>query len=151
MTEDQDVNPTDGNIVLWFGAVEPDGLRRPVRVLDGYLAKEFDAPPVIYHAAYVSWDAILKPGVAVLGGAIVQPGATVGRGSIISSSAIIEHDAYIGSDTHIVPGAIVLGDCRVGDCCMIGAGAVVLQMFEYPRARTRAHWTEVRALKRGGA
>ena len=132
VTEDHDVKPTDGNVVVGFGAVEPEGLRRRLRVLDGYLERGFDAPPLIHRAAYVSPDAELEPGVAVLGGAVVQPGAVVGRGSIVNSGAIIEHDASIGSGTHVAPGAIVLGDCRVGDCCMIGAGAVVLQMCLVP-------------------
>ena len=131
-SDDADVEPSDGNIALGIGGVDPAGLHRRLGLLDRYLQRGFEAAPVIHGAAYVSSDAFLEPGVAVLGGAIVQPGVTIGRGAIVNSGAIVEHDATIGAGTHIAPGAIVLGDCRIGDCCMIGSGAIVLQACSIP-------------------
>jgi len=56
----------------------------------------------------------------------VGPGAVIGQGVIVNTSAVVEHDCQVGAFAHIAPGARVLGGARVGRDTLIGSGAVVL-------------------------
>ena len=140
--EDGDEVPASSAVVIGIGGMRPDKLSDRLALLDSYLARGLDAPPVVHPAATVDRAAVLEAGVVVLAGAVVQPGVSIGRGSIVNSGAIVEHDSKIGAGVHVAPGAIVLGRCRVGDVAMIGAGAVVLPASTVPdgtlvRAATR--------------
>ena len=134
VSNEEDVTPSEGNIVIGLGGLSPRKLQARLDMLDRFLARGFSATPIVHPSACVSPRATLNPGVVVLGNAIVQPDVKVERGAIINTSATIEHDSHVGAGTHIAPGAIVLGDCRIGGCSFIGAGAVILQNRSVPDA-----------------
>lgn len=83
--------------------------------------------PVIHPRALISRHASLASDAQVLAGAIIQPGAAVGAGTIINTAAIVEHDTVVGAWCHIATRATLCGQTRVGDGCLVGAGAVLRQ------------------------
>lgn len=82
---------------------------------------------VRHPTAHVSPRAELADDVQVLAGAVVQPGARIGTGSVINTRAVVEHDCRLGTFVHCAPGSVVCGDVSLGDDVHIGAGAVVRQ------------------------
>lgn len=82
---------------------------------------------VIHPRAIVSTFASLEEGAQVLGGAVVNPNAHVGRFAIVNTGAIVEHDCVIGEFAHVATGACMGGSCVVGPGAHIGAGATLRQ------------------------
>lgn len=128
VSEDQD----DIRLAIGLGGVTPEGLVRRLEIFDQYRKHGFKAPPVIHGDAIVSDSARCEPGTIILAGAVVQPGATLGRAAIINTRAVVEHDSLIDAGAHIGPGGIVLGGVTIGACAMIGAGAVILPGTNVP-------------------
>jgi sugar O-acyltransferase (sialic acid O-acetyltransferase NeuD family) len=130
--DEEDVSLSDGSIVVGLGGLSPKKLWARLDMLDKFMARGFSAEPIVHPSAFVSSSAILEPGTVILGKAIIQPDAKIGRGAIINTHATIEHDSNIGAGSHIAPGAIILGDTHIGDCTFVGAGAVILQGRSVP-------------------
>jgi sugar O-acyltransferase (sialic acid O-acetyltransferase NeuD family) len=133
-TKEENVEPSDGSVVIGLGGLSPIKLQARLSMLDRFLERGFSAEPIIHPSAYVSPQATLEPGTVILGNAIIQPDARIERGAIVNTSATIEHDSTVGAGAHIAPGAIVLGDCQIGKCGFIGAGTVILQGRTTPDA-----------------
>lgn len=136
LRDDNDADPETGALALGVGGMDPASLVRRLALLDNYLARGFDAPPVIHPAAVVSADARMGAGVVVLAGAIVQPNADLARGVIVNTAAIVEHDSQIDAGSHLGPRALILGGCHVGETTMIGAGAVIMPGAEVASRQT---------------
>jgi len=77
-------------------------------------------------AAWVAQDVQVSDGAVVFAGAVVQPGAHIGRHAIVNTRASIDHDCVIGRWSHIAPGATLTGNVVVGDGALVGAGSVIL-------------------------
>jgi len=83
--------------------------------------------PVITHlSAVIASDVIPEEGAQVMAGAIVQPGARIGRNVLINTRAVVEHDCQVGDHSHVAPGAVLCGGVSVGEGSHVGAGAIVL-------------------------
>lgn len=100
---------------------------------------------VVHPRAIVSGDALLRDGIFVAAGAVVNCGVVIGLHGIINTRAVVEHDCAIGANVHVGPGAVLGGGVRVGSQtliglnasvkpnvsigknCVVGAGAVVVQ------------------------
>lgn len=87
----------------------------------------FKFAPVVHPAAWVAVDAMIADGVQIMAGAVVQPGCSIGEGSIVNTRASVDHDCTIGRHVHIAPGATLCGTIEVGCGAFIGAGAVIVQ------------------------
>jgi sugar O-acyltransferase (sialic acid O-acetyltransferase NeuD family) len=97
------------------------------RELFGRFAALGYAFPVISHiSAVIASDVAPGEGAQVMAGAVVQPGARIGRNVLINSRAVVEHDCQIGDHSHIAPGAVLCGGVSVGEETHVGAGAIVL-------------------------
>ena len=70
-------------------------------------------------------DTEIGEGTAVMAGAIINPGARIGRHCIINTGAIVEHDNDIGDFAHISVGARLAGTVRIGAKTWVGVGASV--------------------------
>lgn len=66
-----------------------------------------------------------EPGVFVAALGCVGVGASVGKGSIINSSASLGHDSKLGEFSHLGPGAVTGGHVSIGNHTMIGIGAMI--------------------------
>lgn len=70
-------------------------------------------------------DVTVGEGTAVMAGAVINPGAQIGRHCIVNTGAIVEHDNRICDFAHISVGAKLAGTVTVGENTWIGIGAVV--------------------------
>ena len=97
------------------------------RELFGRFAALGYAFPVISHvSSVIASDVSPREGAQVMAGAIIQPGALIGRNVLVNTRAVVEHDCQIGDHSHIAPGAVLCGGVSVGEGTHVGAGAVVL-------------------------
>ena len=78
---------------------------------------------VIHPKAWVSGDAVIGAGTAVMAGAIVGTQATIGRGAIINANATVDHDAALGTFAHLGVGVQLAGGVVVGDRAWLQAGS----------------------------
>ena len=76
-------------------------------------------------AVVSSLDTEVGEGTAVMAGAVINPGARIGRHCIINTGAIVEHDNEIGDFAHISVGARLAGTVHIGTSTWVGAGATV--------------------------
>lgn len=76
-------------------------------------------------AVVSSLDVEIGEGTVVMAGAMVNPGARIGRHCIVNTGAVVEHDNEIGDFVHVSVGACLCGGVRVGAGTWIGAGASV--------------------------
>ena len=56
----------------------------------------------------------------------VGPMASIGRGVVINTAAVVDHESQIGDFTHISVHATVAGRCSIGSLVFLGAGAIVI-------------------------
>lgn len=94
---------------------------------------------VVSRAGTRAWTTVISPLAHVIGAvtlaegafvgarAVIQPGAKIGRHSIVNTGAIVEHDCVVGDFAHVAPGAVLCGAVVVGEGALVGAGAVVRQ------------------------
>ncbi|MBL79387.1 MAG: sugar acetyltransferase [Nitrosomonadaceae bacterium] len=82
---------------------------------------------VIHPTAVLAKDIELGEGLQIMAGAIIQPGAQIGKDTIINTKASVDHDCKIGSSCHIAPGATLSGGVHLGDNVHIGTGASIIQ------------------------
>ena len=84
-------------------------------------------PILIQHrSAVVSTFAEVSKGSVVFAGAIVNPGARIGRHVILNTACSVDHDCVLGDYVHICPGVRLAGNVEVGKGVMIGTGASVI-------------------------
>jgi sugar O-acyltransferase (sialic acid O-acetyltransferase NeuD family) len=81
---------------------------------------------VISPYAFVSKFGVLRDGVSILTGAVIENGALIEEGALINTMASIHHDAYVGAYSEIAPGARILGGCIIEEEVFVGANAVIL-------------------------
>lgn len=103
----------------------------------------------IHPKAIVSpFDVVIGEGAVVLPGAVIDPGVTIGRHTLINCNSVVAHDCVIGDYCHISVGTNIAGAVEIGNrtwvgigasvsnnlniCgdCMIGAGAVVVKNID---------------------
>lgn len=107
----------------WFVSVGDNKLRRLIteQLLGaGLLAT------IKHRSALIAAAVSIGQGTFIGATAVVNPKSTIGIGCIINTGAIVEHDCRLGDFVHICPGAILTGNVTVGDNSLVGAGAVVI-------------------------
>ncbi len=82
---------------------------------------------VIHPSAVLAPDVVLDEAVQVMAGTVIQPGAFIGKNTIINTRASIDHDCVIGNHSHIAPGATLSGGISVGEAVHVGVGATIIQ------------------------
>lgn len=87
----------------------------------------FSLPAVVHPKAVIAQDVSLGEGTFVAAGAVINPGAKVGRNAIINTNSSIDHDCTIGDFVHVAPGATLSGGVKVGNETHIGTGANITQ------------------------
>lgn len=117
--------PEGVRLVNGIGGVGVSGLRRKIQQQLEDQGWQFVG--VRHESSVVSQRATVDATVQLLALCAVQIGATIGRGCIINTGAIVEHDCSLGEYVHVAPGAVVCGDVHIGDGSHIGAGAVLKQ------------------------
>jgi UDP-perosamine 4-acetyltransferase len=103
---------------------------RPARrreIFERLKEQGFSFATVVDPSAIIGPEVELAEGAQVLAGAVIQPGAYIGRNSIVNSRASVDHDVTLGAHVHIAPGAVLSGNVIVGDEVHIGTGAAIKQ------------------------
>jgi sugar O-acyltransferase (sialic acid O-acetyltransferase NeuD family) len=80
----------------------------------------------IHPSAIISSYSSIKEGSVVMGGALINADARIGKHCIINSHASIDHDCILKDFVHISPNATLSGDVFVGECTHIGSGAIII-------------------------
>lgn len=84
-------------------------------------------PPIVSKDAIVNEDVFIDEGSQIFDGVVLNPGAKIGKFSIINTKATIEHDCFVGNFCHVATGAVLSGGVEIGDFTMVGSNAVVIQ------------------------
>lgn len=87
---------------------------------------ELSFPTVVHPAAVIASDVSLGEGTVVVGGAVVNVSARVGRGCILNTKSSLDHDCVMEDFASLAPGVTVGGESFVGRGAAIGIGATVL-------------------------
>lgn len=76
--------------------------------------------------AYISQNALLSDGIAIMPGAVVNAGASIGEGVILNTNCSIDHDTIVSDFVHIAPGCAICGNVNIGAETFIGVGSSVI-------------------------
>jgi len=114
-------------VALTVGVGSTGDASSRLRIFDFGRGKGFAFMPIAHPSAIVASTGLIAEGAQVMGGAVVNPFATIGANGIVNTGAIIEHHVAVGEHAHIAPGAVVCGGVSVGAAAHVGAGATVLQ------------------------
>lgn len=93
-------------------------------------SRGFFLPVAIHPRSTVAADTVLGSGTVIVAGAVVNPGARIGRSVIINTLASVGHDCDIGDAVHICPGANLAGRVTVGQATQVGIGAKVIERIQ---------------------
>lgn len=93
------------------------------RVTDAVPALQF--PAIIHPAAVVARDTTIDGGSVILAGAVLNPGVSLARHSIVNTGACVDHDSEIGEFASIAPRVACGGTVSVGRFAAIGIGATL--------------------------
>jgi sugar O-acyltransferase (sialic acid O-acetyltransferase NeuD family) len=82
---------------------------------------------IVQHtSALVDDNVLIDIGTQIIHGSIIQTGCSIGKHTILNTSASIDHDCIIGDFCHIAPRVTICGNVRVGEGTLIGAGATII-------------------------
>lgn len=98
-------------------------------VADGVRAQapDFAFARVVHPAATVAADAEIGEGSVVLAGAVVNPGARIGRHVLLNTRSVVEHDCVLDDYASLGPGALTGGHVRLGRHAAIAIGGVAVE------------------------
>lgn len=96
-----------------------------VKWLDALTEAGCIVPVIVHPTAYISPQANLAIGTAVLPGALINTGCKVQRGCIVNCGAIVDHGCVLEEGVHVCLGAIVKAENRLPRCMKIEAGEVI--------------------------
>lgn len=103
--------------IIALGSIEVRA--RLIRELAGLFAT------VVHPLSHLSPSSTIGQGTFISATAVVQGRSTIGPHGIINTGAIVEHDCTLGQNVHIAPRAVLGGGVSIGDNTLIGLGAAV--------------------------
>jgi sugar O-acyltransferase (sialic acid O-acetyltransferase NeuD family) len=89
-------------------------------------ANGYSLVSAIHPAARIGRGSSLGCGSVVMASAVINPATLIGELAIINTGANIDHDCRIGNGVHIAPGSTLCGSVSVGDGSFICAGATII-------------------------
>ena len=97
-----------------------------------------DLISVVHLSAQIAKDVTIGPGSMIMATAVLNPGVVLGTGVVINTGAIIEHDCIVHDFVHVGPGSVFAGAVEVGEGSLIGIGAYVLPSIRIGKGVTVA-------------
>ena len=82
-------------------------------------------PTIIHPSAYVSANAVVEEGCAVLPQAVINATAKVRTGCIVNFGAVVDHDVIIEKGVHLCINSVVKAYNRIAPFAKIEAGQVI--------------------------
>ena len=95
------------------------------KVFNFFKKKGYTFTSIIDPSAITAKKIVVRSGVYIGPGVIINNNVKIEENCIINTGAIIEHDVQILANTHVAPGAKILGSVNVGENCLVGSGVVV--------------------------
>ncbi|MFC4768239.1 acetyltransferase [Effusibacillus consociatus] len=120
-----DYHPDSLGLVNGLGSLRVPVARK--RLFDQFKDRGYSFASVIHPSAVIARDVVLSEGIQIMAGAVIQPGSSIGKNTIINTKASVDHDCVIGEHAHLAPGVTLSGGVHVGDGVHIGTGATVIQ------------------------
>lgn len=80
---------------------------------------------LIHPDAVIAEDVMIGVGTVVMAGAVINPGARIGKSCIINTCSSVDHDCSVGDYVHIAVGSHLCGTVTVGNGTWVGAGVTV--------------------------
>lgn len=123
------VAPDACDLALGIGAGGADlvaALSRRLDIAEAWESEGYAFPSLVHPSAVLAGDCNIENGAQVMAGAVVQPGAAIGRHAIINTRAGVDHDTTVHNGAHIAPGATLGGGVTVGRCAYVGLGASIV-------------------------
>lgn len=87
----------------------------------------FEMIKAVHPSAVVAEDVMIGAGCRVFGGAVINPGTSLGTNVVVNTGAVVDHDCLIGDHSQIAPGVKLAGAVTIGAGVFIGIGATVIQ------------------------
>jgi len=97
-----------------------------------------DLISVVHLSAQIAKDVTIGPGSMIMATAVLNPDVTLGTGVVINTGAIIEHDCVVHDFVHVGPGAVFGGAVEVCEDSLVGLGARVLPFIRIGKGATVA-------------
>lgn len=88
--------------------------------------KAADWPVLIHPGAIVDPSAKIGAGTVIMAGAIVQADAVIGNHCIINTGASVDHDCRVSDFAHIAPGCRLAGETVIGEGVLMGVGSATI-------------------------
>lgn len=82
-------------------------------------------PPGVHPTAVVGEGVHLGEDVCIQAYAVLEPGVSVGRGSVVGAHCYLGHEASLGEDCHLHPRVTVANRCVVGNRVTLHSGVVL--------------------------
>ena len=115
----------ENNIQGVMIGIGDNGVRRAVVHALTNIFPELRYHTAVHPSAAVSKSVVIGAGSAVMAGAVINPGVSVGEHCIINTSSSVDHEVSIDDFSSIGPGVVMGGDCEIGKQTAIGIGAIV--------------------------
>ncbi len=95
-------------------------------LLNSYLTAGYICPVIIHPDTCVSRSASIGAGTVIFASAVINAKAILGVACIVNTAAVIEHQCVLGAAVHVSPTACLAGNVTIGANTWIGAGAVII-------------------------
>jgi acetyltransferase EpsM len=113
--------------VVAFGAVDRRSIKRRAEQIGRLEGQGLNFIALVSPHATISRGVVIEPGAIVAHGVVVSVDARIGAHAILNTSAVVGHDAIVGERTIVAPSAFLGGAASIGCDCLIGPGAMVLE------------------------
>lgn len=120
----QKLDPQSVQLANGVGATVKSRVNR--KLFDLWSAQGFSFATVVHPSAVVGAEVDLAPGCQIMAGAILQPHAKIGVGTVINTSVSIDHDCVVGAHCFVAPSVTLCGGASIGEGVFVGAGATLL-------------------------
>ncbi|PQV52509.1 acetyltransferase [Paraburkholderia sp. BL21I4N1] len=120
----QKLDPHSAQLANGVGATVKSRVNR--KLFDLWSAQGFSFATVLHPSAVVGAEVELAPGCQIMAGAILQPHAKIGVGTVINTSVSIDHDCVVGAHCFVAPSVTLCGGASIGEGVFVGAGATLL-------------------------
>ena len=117
--------PDSVDLVNGIGSIGDLSIRS--KIYEKFKTLGYGFKTIIHPSAVISSRVILKEGVQVLAGVVINTETEVGENTIINTRSSIDHGCVIGRNVHIAPGCVLSGCVRVGENTHVGTGSTVRQ------------------------
>ncbi len=127
----KDLRKIVSNAFICIGKIGLDNRRTEIlRLLENL---DFEFPTIISKYAVVSKYASIGNGTFIGHSAIINAGSRIGNHCIINTKSLIEHESIIEDNCHISTGSIINGNVKIGQNSFIGSNSMIRENLSLPK------------------